>query len=268
MTIKDPITSSSKILMIDHWSPEIITLTLNNPNKYNILCEKMLSTLQAVLNDIAKDDDIKVVIILATGKAFCAGHDLKEMLKYPDRNYYEDLFNQCSAVMLTIKDMPQIVIAGVQGLATAAGCQLVCSCDLAIASNKATFAVSGINLGLFCSTPSVALSRNISQKHALKMLTTGDFIDAKTAAEYGIINEEVEPENLEKTINSLASQIARKTPEALKLGKSLFYKQIDLPVEEAYYEASQAMAKNMLYPETTEKIQYFLNKESSQNKKP
>lgn len=181
-------TEASQPVLEQHFDNRVATLTLNRPDKFNALSEELLHELQTALSAIGKDDSIAVVIIAARGRAFCAGHDLKQMRGNHSETYYRTLFAQCSGMMQTIRKIPQPVIASVQGLATAAGCQLVATCDLALAANTAQFAVSGINLGLFCSTPSVALSRNINNKRALEMLLTGEFIDANTAVELSLIH--------------------------------------------------------------------------------
>ncbi len=239
---------------------QIATLTLNRPDKFNALSQELLQELQTALTDIRNDPSVAAVILAARGRAFCAGHDLKQMRANHSENYYQSLFSQCSQMMQTIRQLPQPVIASVQGLATAAGCQLVATCDLAIAANTAKFAVSGINLGLFCSTPSVALSRNINNKRALEMLLTGDFIDADTAVEYGLINHSVEPEELEQHTNSLAQRIASKPASARRVGKSMFYTQLPKPLDDAYNYAAEVMANNMMDAETVEAVDNFLNK--------
>jgi len=239
---------------------KIATLTLNRPAKFNALSEELLAELQSALSAIGKDDSIAVVVLNARGRAFCAGHDLRQMRASHGEAYYKTLFGQCSEMMQTIRNIPQPVIASVQGLATAAGCQLVATCDLALAANTAQFAVSGINLGLFCSTPSVALSRNINSKRALEMLLTGEFIDADTAVGYGLINHSVEPDQLDSLTMHLANKIASKPSSARKIGKSMFYAQQPLPVDEAYQYAAQVMATNMMDAETLDAVDNFLNK--------
>ena len=238
----------------------VSTLTLNRPAQYNALSEEMLMALKQTLNDIAKDSSVRVVVIAGNGKAFCAGHDLKQMRAQPDQSYYDALFKQCSAMMLTITNLPQPVIARVHGIATAAGCQLVANCDLAVASTDARFAVSGVNLGLFCSTPSVALSRNVPRKRALEMLFTGDFIDAATAERYNLINRVVAPDELDQTVNELAKKIAAKPPVSISAGKKLFYQQIEQGISDAYGNAGMTMACNMMADETIEGIDAFIEK--------
>lgn len=239
---------------------QVATLTLNRPDKFNALSEELLSELQTTLTAIGKDETIAVVILAARGRAFCAGHDLRQMRGNHSQEYYTELFSQCSEMMKTIRKIPQPVIASVQGLATAAGCQLVATCDLAVAANTTQFAVSGINLGLFCSTPSVALSRNINSKRALEMLLTGEFIDAATAMEYGLINHSVEPDQLEAVTRSLADKIANKPISARRVGKSMFYAQLPRDIDDAYQYAAGVMATNMMEAETVEAVDNFLNK--------
>lgn len=238
----------------------VVVLTLNRPDVYNALSEGMLAALQTEFDQLAGDQTARVVIIAANGRAFCAGHDLKEMRAEPSTEYYQRLFNQCSQLMLSLQKLPQPVIAQVHGTATAAGCQLVAMCDLAVASTTSRFAVSGVTLGLFCSTPAVALSRNLPRKQALHMLLTGDFIDAQTALTHHLVNEVVEPQNLEQATLALAQKILNKPPAAVTLGKQLFYKQIETSLEHAYELASQTMACNMMNPDALEGIQAFIDK--------
>jgi enoyl-CoA hydratase/carnithine racemase len=238
----------------------IATLTLNRPKQYNALSGALLGELQITLDEISADDSIHVVIIAANGKAFCPGHDLKEMRSNEDKAFHQALFNQCSAMMLTINAMPQPVIAEVNGIATAAGCQLVASCDLAIASEEARFAVSGINVGLFCSTPAVPLSRNLSRKAAMKMLLTGDFISAQEAQANGLINEVVGARELKQATRDLARKIATKSSHAIKLGKHMFYRQLAMDLSEAYAFAGEKMACNMESEDAREGIDAFIEK--------
>jgi enoyl-CoA hydratase/carnithine racemase len=238
----------------------VVTLTLDRPESFNALSEEMLATLQAGLDTVAADDSARVLIIAAGGKAFCAGHDLKQMRGAPSQAYYEALFAQCARVMLTIQRLPVPVIARVQGIATAAGCQLVAACDLAVAAESARFAVSGVNLGLFCSSPSVALSRNVARKAAFEMLVTGDFISAAEARERGLVNRVVAADALDAEIESLAAAIVAKPRVAIALGKELFYRQLERGVEAAYEEAGRTMACNMMDPATLEGVQAFIDK--------
>jgi len=238
----------------------IATLTLNRPAQYNALSEEMLTALQQALDDIVNDSSVRVVVIAGNGKAFCTGHDLKQMRAQPDQTYYDALFKQCSETMLSITQLPQPVIARVHGIATAAGCQLVANCDLAVASTDAHFAVSGVNLGLFCSTPSVALSRNVPRKRALEMLFTGDFIDAATAERYNLINQAVPADELDQAVNELAEKIAHKPPVSIRAGKKLFYQQIEQGMSDAYGNAGATMACNMMADDTIEGINAFIEK--------
>ena len=241
-------------------SEGVATLTLNRGDKFNPLSEEMLAALQSELDAVRTDGSIRVVILAAAGKAFCAGHDLKQMRAQPSEEYYKKLFNQCSKVMLTIQQMPQPVIARVQGIATAAGCQLVSMCDLAVASKEAKFAVSGVNYGLFCSTPSVGLSRNVSRKQAMEMLLTGEFIDAETARERGLVNRVVAAEELDAEIGKLTASILAKPAVAIAMGKQLFYKQIEMGIGAAYQLAGQTMACNMMDDAALEGVQAFIDK--------
>lgn len=238
----------------------VVTLTLNNPKQFNALSVALLSALQKELDAIAEDKTIRVVVIAAEGKAFCAGHNLKEMRAHSDRAFHQALFNQCSQMMLTLNRMPQVVIAKVQGIATAAGCQLVASCDLAVASSTAKFATSGINVGLFCSTPAVAVSRNLSPKQAFEMLITGEFIDAETAAAQGLINRVAAPEDLDKTLQTLIDAIISKSPVATATGKQMFYNQLSMSLPDAYDYASQVMVENMMADDVAEGIDAFIEK--------
>ncbi len=243
-----------------HDDAGITTLTMNRPAQYNALSEEMLDAMQSALASIAADESVKVVVLAGRGKAFCAGHDLKQMRANPDRDYYRKLFKQCSEVMMNIVRLPVPVIARVHGIATAAGCQLVANCDLAVASAESRFAVSGINVGLFCSTPGVALSRNILRKRAFEMLITGKFIDAQTAAEWGLVNRVVEPEQLDEAVGDLAADIASKSPVAVRTGKAMFYQQITKDLIDAYGYAGEVMAGNMMAEDTGEGIDAFIEK--------
>ena len=248
------------LLLTSRPAPDIIKLTLNRPEAFNALSEDMLSALANALQAVQDDSSTKVVIIDALGKAFCAGHDLKEMRAEPSLEYYETLFARCSEIMMLIQRIPQTVIAQVQGIATAAGCQLVAMCDLAVTSRTARFAVSGVNLGLFCSTPSVALSRNIHRKQAMYLLLTGDFIDAEQACAWGLVNEIVAPDELAQSTLRLATKIASKPLAALQAGKTLFYRQMETNIQQAYQMASQTMACNMMDEKALEGVQAFIEK--------
>ena len=238
----------------------VVTLTLNRPRHFNALSEAMLDALQRALDDVSRDSSARVVVLAAAGPAFCAGHDLKEMREAPSLDYYRTLFNQCTRVMLTMQRMPQPVIARVHGIATAAGCQLVAMCDLAVATSAARFAVSGINVGLFCATPGVALSRNLTRKQAMEMLLTGDFIDAQTARERGLVNRVVATERLDAEVAALCRSILAKPAAAVAAGKGLFYRQAETGIEAAYQMAGQTMACNMMDECALEGVQAFIEK--------
>lgn len=238
----------------------VTTLTLNRGERFNPLSEEMLAALQSEIDAIAADPAVRVVVIAAQGKAFCAGHDLKQMRASPSAAYYKRLFDQCSKLMLSIQQMPQPVIARVQGIATAAGCQLVAMCDLAVASSEARFAVSGVNYGLFCSTPSVGLSRNVPRKQAMEMLLTGDFIDARTALERGLVNRVVAPEALDEEVGRLVASILAKPAVAIAMGKQMFYRQAEMGIAAAYQLAGETMACNMMDEAALEGVQAFIEK--------
>ena len=238
----------------------IVTLTLNRPQAFNSLSEGLLEALQSALDRAAADESARVVVIAGAGKAFCAGHDLKEMRAEPSLEYYERLFAQCARMMLTIQRMPQPVIARVHGIATAAGCQLVAMCDLAVAVREAKFAVSGVNLGLFCAAPSVPLSRNLGRKAAFEMLVTGDFISAEQARERGLVNRVVEAGQLDAEIDALAARIVAKPRVPVALGKALFYRQLESGIEAAYDDAVRTMACNMMDESALEGVQAFIDK--------
>ncbi len=242
----------------------VATLTLNRPRQFNALSEEMLDALQRELDNIAGDPTARVVVIAANGRAFCAGHDLKQMRANPDESYYSDLFNTCSRMMLTITRMPQPVIARVHGLTTAAGAQLVAACDLAVAADTVQFATSGIRFGLFCSTPGVTVSRNVARKPALELLLTGEFIDAQTAVAQGLINRAVPADQLDAAVQELADSIIAKSAVAIAIGKQTFYQQIEMSMEEAYSHASAAMACNMMTEDAAEGIDAFLEKRTPQ----
>ena len=238
----------------------IVTLTLNRPKQYNALSEEMLAALQAAFDDLTHDESARVVVIAANGKAFSAGHDLREMRSKTGERYFRELFAQCGRMMLSVNRLPQPVIARVQGIATAAGCQLVAACDLAVAAEEARFATSGINLGLFCSTPAVPVSRNLARKNAFEMLFTGDFINAPTALDWGLVNRVVSPDQLDTVILEIAEKIAAKPPEAVRLGKAVFYQQLEMPLSEAYNFAGDRMACNLMYAAALEGVDAFLEK--------
>jgi enoyl-CoA hydratase/carnithine racemase len=247
-------------VLLDRDARGVVTLTLNRPQAFNALSESVLAALQHALESVAQDPGARVVVIAASGRAFCAGHDLKEMRSAPSATYYKQLFEQCSRVMMGIQKLPVPVIARVQGIATAAGCQLVAMCDLAVAASDARFAVSGVNLGLFCSTPSVALSRNLSRKAAFEMLVTGDFVSADEALAKGLVNRVVPAEQLDAEVEKLVASIAAKPRVALAMGKQLFYRQLEVGIEAAYEDAGQTMACNMMDEAALEGVQAFIEK--------
>jgi len=238
----------------------IVTLTLNRPRQFNALSEELLAALQSELDRWAGDETSRGVVLAAAGRAFSAGHDLKQMRARPDEGYYRDLFARCGRVMQSIRALPVPVIAAVQGLATAAGCQLVATCDLAVATESARFAVSGIDVGLFCSTPAVALTRNVPPKAAFDMLMTGRFIDAAEALRVGLVNRVVPDAELREAVDAYAVEIASKSPAAVRLGKRLFYAQGAMSLDEAYRYAGDAMACNMMERDAREGIDAFLNR--------
>ncbi len=238
----------------------IATLVLNRPRARNALSAALISALQREIDAIARDAAIRVVVIGANGPAFCAGHDLRELRANPTRRAYTALFAQCSALMRALIGLPKPVIARVQGIATAAGCQLVATCDLAIAADTAKFATPGVDIGLFCATPMVALSRNLARKHAMEMLLTGTPIDAATAERYGLVNRVVPPDALDEQTRALAARLAAKSALTLALGKEAFYRQIEKGLAAAYDDASEVMARNMLAHDAEEGIDAFLEK--------
>ncbi len=235
-------------------------LTLNQPRAFNVLSEAVLAELQARIDAVAADEGARVLVIAAEGKAFCAGHDLKQMRANPRLDYYQRLFAQCSRMMLSLLRLPVPVIARVQGLATAAGCQLVAQCDLAVAVEQARFGVNGIDVGLFCATPSVPLSRNVPAKHAMEMLLTGGFISADEARARGLVNRVVQQTQLDAAVEELVAAILAKPREAIASGKDVFYRQRELGIEAAYQLAGQAMACNMMEGVAQEGVQAFIDK--------
>lgn len=240
-------------------------LTMNAPERINALSDEMIAALQETLDGLKQENAIRAIVISGAGKAFCAGHDLKQMTQGRQaedggRAYFKDLFDRCSTMMQTVRSMPQPVIAQVHGIATAAGCQLVATCDLAVAAEGTRFGVNGVNIGLFCSTPMVALSRNIPRKLAFEMLSTGQFIDATRAAELGLVNRVVPAEDLERETHALAETIAAKLGAAVKIGKRAFYDQIEMPLADAYTYTGDVMVENMLYRDTEEGIAAFIEK--------
>jgi len=247
----------------------IARLTLNHPEKLNALSDAMLAALADEFEALAADEKIRVVIIAGAGKAFCAGHDLKEMTQGRQaedggKAYFADLFARCTKVMTAIRNLPQPVIAQPHGIATAAGCQLVASCDMAVAAEGTRFGVNGVNIGLFCSTPMVALPRNIPRKQAFEMLTTGEFIDTDRALDLGLINRAVPQDELDEATNQLAETVASKLGAAVRIGKRAFYDQLEMGLDQAYAHTGQVMVENMLYRDTEEGIAAFLEKRPPQ----
>ena len=248
------------LLLLADRADGLTTITLNRPGQFNSLSEALLSALQKELDAIAADDTVRVVVLAGAGKAFCAGHDLKEMRANHSKTYMQGLFKQCAEVMLTLTRMPQPVIARVHGIATAAGCQLVSMCDLAVAADVAKFAVSGINVGLFCSTPAVGLARNLGRKAALEMLLTGEFIDAMEARAKGLVNRVVPADALDAEIEALAGSILAKSAVAIRMGKGMFYQQLEMGLADAYAYAGEVMACNMMSEDAGEGIDAFMQK--------
>ena len=247
---------------------EVAVLTLNSPKNLNALSDAMLDALKLTLEEIEQSKNIKAVIIKGAGRAFCPGHDLKEMQEKRDlendngQAYFEKLISKCSHVMKLIRELPQPVIAEVHGVAAAAGCQLVATCDIAIASEEASFGVNGVDIGLFCSTPMVALSRNISRKKAFEMLTTGDFLDPFQAEKLGLINRVANSKDLSETSLEIAKKITSKLSLAVKIGKKAFYKQAEMEINDAYSYTSNVIVENLLYKETNQGMNDFLNKKN------
>jgi enoyl-CoA hydratase/carnithine racemase len=257
-------TAPEQVLLVENMAPTIV-LTLNRPAARNSLSEQLLRALDRALAEIAANKNVAAVVLAASGSAFCAGHDLKELTSRRNdadggRAYFRHVMDTCSAMMQRIVNLPQPVIAAVQGTATAAGCQLVASCDLAVASDQAGFATPGVDIGLFCSTPMVALSRNVARKHAMKMLLTGDIISAEKAAAIGLVNEVVPPGQELARAMELARKIASKSSHVIGIGKAAFYRQIELPLAEAYRYASEVMTENMMARDAEEGIGAFIEK--------
>ena len=252
--------SNSAQTQLDSPMPGVARITLSRPDALNALSSDMMTELQARLTEVAAQPQFRVLVLAAQGKAFSAGHDLREMRAQPDLAFYQELFAQCSRMMLAMQHLPLPVIAQINGIATAAGCQLVAMCDLAVASETSRFAVSGINYGLFCSTPSVGLSRNVGRKKAMEMLLTGDFIDAPEAERQGLINRCVPAAELDATVAALCTKIVAKPPASVRMGKALFYQQLELGIAAAYQLAGQTMACNMMDDAAQEGFQAFIDK--------
>ena len=236
------------------------TLTLNRPTQFNAMTGELLDSLLAALDRVAVDDSVRVVVLAGRGKAFCAGHDLKQIQGHEDLDYQRRMFGRSSEIMQRIVALPQPVIARVHGMTTAAGCQLVASCDLAVAAAEAKFAVSGIRLGLFCSTPAVPLTRNVPLKQSMEMLLTGEFIDAKTARQYGLVNRVCESDALDDCVDGLARSICEKPPRVVRLGKAMVYRQLNQSLEDAYADATETIACNMMMEEAIEGVDAFIEK--------
>jgi len=256
--MSDPV--SEDILIHDRDARGVHTLVLNQPRSFNVLSEAMMARLKQSIEAVAADPGARVVVIGAQGRAFCAGHDLKEMRARPELSYYQSLFSTCSRLMLSIRHLEVPVVARVQGLATAAGCQLVAQCDLAVAVQEASFGVNGIDVGLFCATPGVALSRNMLPKQAMEMLLTGDFISAEEACSRGLVNRVVPAAALDAEVAALVERILGKPREAIAMGKALFYRQLETGMESAYQLAGQTMACNMVHEVAQEGVQAFIEK--------
>ncbi|MFT4563024.1 MAG: enoyl-CoA hydratase/carnithine racemase [Gammaproteobacteria bacterium] len=253
-----PAQQNAPIVRTD--SAGVTELMLNDPSKYNTLSREVLDAMLSNLVEIAANKHVRVVVIAARGQAFCSGHNLKQMRANRDHDYYQKLLADCSAMMQSIVGLPQPVIAKVQGIATAAGCQLVASCDLAIAGSGARFATNGINNGLFCATPAVAVSRTVARKHALEMLLTGDFIDAERAAAIGLVNRVVAHDALDASVGALAQELAAKSQYALRLGKASFHRQLNEPLDAAYRSASNDLVCNLMSPDGIEGVDAFIEK--------
>ena len=252
-------------LLLQERSDGILGITMNNPDKLNALSESMIDALKEALDEAAETSDTKCIVLRGAGRAFCAGHDLKELAaarNEPDRGhaYFKMIFDKCAALMMSIVRHPQPVIAEVHGAAVAAGCQLVATCDMAVAAERARFGVNGVDIGLFCSTPMVALSRNVSRKRAFEMLTTGRLANAREALDLGLVNKVVADDSLARETRELASLVASKLGAAVKIGKRAFYEQAHMPLEDAYRYAGEVMVENLLYRDTEEGISAFLEK--------
>ncbi|MDA0240968.1 MAG: enoyl-CoA hydratase [Proteobacteria bacterium] len=252
--------SNSSLLLRDDGRNGVTTLTLNRPERRNALSTALLSEFEEMLDALSHDKSVKVVILAGNGPVFSAGHDLAELRDQPAFDQHHALFQLCSRVMTAITTLPQPVIAKVHGVATAAGCQLVATCDLAVASTDAKFATPGVSIGLFCTTPAVALGRAVGRKQAMEMLLTGDMIDAETALGYGLVNRVVPPSELDRTVMTLATSIAGRSSETIAIGKRTFYEQVDMDIAGAYAHASEVMAKNMMTADAEEGIDAFLEK--------
>ena len=253
--------SADEPLLLRSDAGGVATLTLNRPGQFNSLSDALIDELQAALDALAADKSVRVVVLAGAGRAFCAGHDLKEMRAHPDKAYQQALFRKCSRMMMKLIDLPQPVIARVHGMAVAAGCQLVAMCDLAVAAETVKFAVSGVNLGLFCSTPAVPLSRNLPRKQAFEMLVTGEFMDAQTALARGLVNRVVPADGLDAEVKKLTDSILAKSPAAVAMGKQAFYRQLEMGLDGAYQLAAETMACNMMAEDAQCGIDAFIAKQ-------
>ena len=253
-------TTQTEALLLTETKDGVATLTLNRPGQFNALSRALIDELQSTFDRLAEDPTVRVVVLAASGRGFCAGHDLKEIRAMGDVPEVESLFARCSRMMMTITTLPQPVIARVHGIATAAGCQLVATCDLALASTAATFATPGVNIGAFCYTPSVALGRTVGRKHAMEMLLTGEPVDAVRACEIGLVNRVVSPEALDAEVERLARCIASKSSAAIASGKQVFYRQLELSLGDAYGMAGHAIACDFLTDDGKEGVDAFLGK--------
>ncbi len=256
----NPAPTTDEPLVLESDAGGVRTITMNRPRQFNALSEGLLADLTEALERAGEDDAVRVVVLAGAGRAFCAGHDLKEMRSHPDKAYFQELFAACSKMMMTVTRIPKPVIARIHGIATAAGCQLVAQCDLAVAVEEARFATSGINAGLFCSTPSVPLTRNVPRKRAFELLFTGEFIDAETAAEWGLINRVVPADQLDQAIDALAQRMIAKSAVAIATGKRMVYTQLEKGMEAAYDYAAEMMACNMMAEDVGEGIDAFIEK--------
>jgi enoyl-CoA hydratase/carnithine racemase len=262
-TMPTATAETERVVLVDS-KDGIATVVLNRPSQFNALSRALIDALQSALDRIGADPGVRVVVLAARGRGFCSGHDLKEIRAMVDADDVESLFARCSRMMMTITRLPQPVIAKVHGVATAAGCQLVATCDLAVASTAATFATPGVNIGAFCSTPGVALGRAVGRKHAMEMLLTGDAVDAGRAREIGLVNRVVPPEALDAEVETLARLLASKSPAAIASGKQVFCRQLELPLREAYGLAGHAIACDFFSDDGKEGVDAFLGKRAPQ----
>jgi enoyl-CoA hydratase/carnithine racemase len=253
--------ASDEPLLLRSDANGVTTLTLNRSTQFNSLSDGLIDVLQAAVDAIAADKSVRVVVLAGAGKAFCAGHDLKEMRANPSKEYQQALFRKCGKMMMSLVSLPQPVIARVHGMAVAAGCQLVAMCDLAVAADTVKFAVSGVNLGLFCTTPSVPLARNLPRKQAFEMLVTGEFMDAPTALARGLVNRVVPADQLDAEVKKLTDSICAKSPAAVAMGKQAFYRQIEMGLDAAYQLAAETMACNMMAEDAQAGIDAFIAKQ-------